>query len=96
MNAQSEAIKNAELSKIWAALKTNRPATDPQGLPSKTWAAMSLRTRSVLVMLGSTSAADPRELARKPWAALTETDRHGIAACAREMGQDLKNSVCLF
>ena len=88
--------KEAALNRCWDLVKTPLPGKDPYGLPGKTWGAMSVRTRSVLVMLGGTSAGDPRELARKPWASLSDQDRFGIAACAREMGRELKDAVCLF
>ena len=88
-------IKDQALARCWAAVKQARP-DDRQGLPSKTWADIPLRTRAVLVMLGATSMDDPREVARRPWGALSEADRVGIAAVAREMEHDLRSSVCLF
>lgn len=87
--------KEAELAKCWATVKSIKPQ-DRHGLPSKTWANIPLRVRSVLVMLGANTVEDPREVARRPWGALSDDDRRGIAACAREMGQSLKNASCLF
>lgn len=88
-------LKDAELAKCWQFAKAATPE-DRQGLPSKTWAQMDVRTRSVLVMLGAHSMEDPREVARRPWGSLSESDRRGISACARELGRDLKNASCLF
>lgn len=88
-------IKQQALEKCWAAVKQAKP-DDRQGLPAKTWAAIPLRTRAVLVMLGATSMDDPREVARRPWGALSDADRVGIAAVARDMEQDLRSAVCLF
>lgn len=96
MSATQQSPKDAALAKCWELVKEKQKPSDPYGLPGKTWGAMSVRTRSVLVMLGGTSAGDPRELARKPWASLSDQDRFGIAACAREMGRELKDAVCLF
>ena len=94
MQAQPS-IKDAALSRAWAAIKQAKP-DDSQGLPSKTWAAMSPRVKTVLVMLGATSAIDPREAARRPWGSLSEEDRTGIAACAKEMSRNLRDAACLF
>lgn len=89
------ANKDAALAKCWELVK--KPAVNErQGLPSKTWAEMPIRTRSVLVMLGGTSMDDPREVARRPWASLSSKDQDGIAACARELRDNLKNASCLF
>lgn len=91
----SAAIKNAELAKCWALVK--KPVlNERQGLPAKTWADMPLRVRAVLVMLGGTTMGDPREVARRPWESLSLPDREGIASCAREMRDNLKNASCLF
>lgn len=87
--------KDAAIASAWAAVKQIK-TSDPQGLPSKTWAAMPIRTRSVLVMLGGSSMGDPREMARRPWESLSQVDRDGIATCAREMAESLKNASCLF
>ena len=92
----SVAIQKEALANCWALLQEKRPTPDPHGLPAKTWADMNIRTRSVLVMLGGTSAGDPRELARKPWGGLSDEDRCGIAACARQIGRDLRDASCLF
>lgn len=95
MQAQ-QSIKDTELARCRAYVKqVNRPE-DHQGLSSKTWAAMDLRTRSVLVMLGAKSMDDPREVARRPWGSLSDTDRDGIAACAKELSHNLRDAVCLF
>jgi hypothetical protein len=93
--AQSLKIKNEHLARAWASVKQVKP-DDRQGLSSKTWADIPLRTRAVLVMLGAVSDADPREVARRPWGSLTDADRHGIATCAREMGKHLRAASCLF
>jgi hypothetical protein len=93
---QQQSIKDASLARAWACVKqVNRPE-DRHGLPAKTWAAMSHRARSVLVMLGAKTAEDPRELARRPWGSLSDTDRDGIAACAKELSRDLRDAACLF
>lgn len=92
----NQALKTQSLAACWALVHEKRPTPDPHGLPAKTWAFMSLRTRQVLVMLGGTSDGDPRELARRPWEALTNEDRISIAACARQMGRELQNASCLF
>lgn len=88
-------IKEASLARAWAAVKQAKP-DDRQGLPSKTWAAMSVRTKAVLVMLGAQSMEDPREVARRPWGSLSDEDRTGIAACAKELSQNLRDAACLF
>lgn len=95
MTTTTQSPKDAALSKAWAAIKQGTPK-DAMGLPSKTWAAIPLRTRAVLVMLGATSMDDPREVARRPWASLSDADREGIGAVAREVAHNLKNAACLF
>jgi hypothetical protein len=95
MTAAHQSIKDACLAKAWAVVKQPQPK-DAMGLPSRTWAAMPLRTRSVLVMLGVTSMEDPRKVAARPWASLSDADRQGISACARDMHHDLKDAACLF
>jgi hypothetical protein len=94
MQAQPS-IKDAALSRAWAAIKQTKP-DDRQGLPSKTWAAMSPRAKTVLVMLGAKTEEDPREMARRPWGSLSDEDRTGIAACARELSHNLRDAACLF
>jgi len=88
-------LKDACLERAWAAIKQTKP-DDRQGLPSKTWAGMSPRVKTVLVMLGAKSVEDPREVARRPWGSLSDEDRTGIAACAKEMSQNLRDAACLF
>ena len=67
-----------------------------ENLPSRTWRAMGLRTRTVLVMLASSDCAgDPRTYAAQPWGSLSVGDQCAIAACARELGRDLCGAVCL-
>lgn len=88
-------LKDQHMAKCWQVAKAAKPE-DRQGLPSKTWAQMDVRTRSVLVMLGAHSMEDPREVARRPWGSLSDSDRQGIASVARELGRDLKNASCLF
>lgn len=86
-----------EMQKAWAAALTpKKEKPDLQGLPQGVWAAMSLRTRAVLVMLGAASMEDPRQVARRPWEALSDADRAGIAAVAQTLRKDLKAAVCLF
>lgn len=92
----SESIRKQALARCWAVVKQPCPEDDRQGLPSKTWADIPLRTRAVLVMLGAANMEDPRKVAQRPWGALSEEDRVGIAAVAREMQRDLRSSVCLF
>lgn len=92
---QQPSIKDASLARAWAAIKQTKP-DDRQGLPSKTWAAMSPRAKTVLVMLGAKTVEDPRELARRPWGSLSDEDRTGIAACARELSHNLRDAACLF
>lgn len=94
MQAQPS-IKDAALARAWAAVKQDKPS-DRQGLPSRTWAEMPMRTKAVLVMLGAKSMEDPREVARRPWGSLSESDREGIAACARELNRSLASASCLF
>jgi len=67
-----------------------------ESLPGRTWRAMSLRTRSVLVMLASDHEGDARAYAGRAWEALTPGDQVSIAACARELSRDLSGSICLF
>ena len=89
-------LKETHLKKAWDCIKQGSKPDDAQGLPAKTWSAMPLRTRAVLVMLGAQSMEDPREVARRPWPALSDSDRVGIAACARSIGKDLRDAACLF
>ena len=91
----TQSIKDQALAKAWAAVKQAKP-DDRQGLPSRTWDQMPMRVRAVLVMLGAYSTSDPRQLARLPWGSLSDQDRMGIAACAREMQSGLKDAACLF
>lgn len=95
MTAAQQSPKELALAKAWAVVKQVKP-DDRQGLPSRTWAAMPIRTKAVLVMLGATSMEDPREVARRPWCSLSEKDREGIAQCAKEMRKHLDSASCLF
>lgn len=91
----SQSIKAAALDRcreLVRGIKQN----DPQGMPSKTWSEMPIKTRTVLVMLGSTTDEDPRTVARRPWESMPENDRVSIGACARQLGNDLKRAACLF
>lgn len=92
---QISPLKDQHLARMRAAVTQAKP-DDKQGLPSRTWAAMDLRVRSVLCMLGASTMGDPRELARKPWGSLSDQDRQGIAACARQFRDSLKDASCLF
>lgn len=92
----AQSIKDQALARAWAAVKKPLPEKDAQGLPARTWSAIDMRTRSVLVMLGASSMEDPREVARRPWGSLSESDRQGIAAVAREISANLKDAACLF
>lgn len=88
-NKDSELARCRELVR---GIKQN----DPQGLPSKTWSEMPMKTRTVLVMLGSTTSEDPRTVARRPWESIPEAERVTIGACARQLGRDLTRAACLF
>lgn len=95
LQQQKLSIKDEALSRcreLVRGIKQN----DPQGLPSKTWAEMPIKTRTVLVMLGSTTSEDPRTVARRPWESMKEDDRVSIGACARQLGRDLTKANCLF
>jgi hypothetical protein len=92
---QISPLKDACLARAWAAVKQPKP-NDTQGLPSRTWAAIPLRTRSILAMLGGTSMDDPREVARRPWESFSNADKLSIAACARELSKSLNDASCLF
>lgn len=96
MSQAQQSLKDIHLAKAWAAVKTPLKEADNHGLPQKTWADIPMRTRAVLVMLGATSMEDPREVARRPWASLSQADREGIGACAREISRNLRNAACLF
>lgn len=67
-----------------------------ESLPGRTWRAMDLRTRTVLVMLASSHGGDPRDYASKPWDNLSADDQPAIAACARELLRSLKHANSLF
>lgn len=69
---------------------------EPDSLPGRTWRAMSLATRTVVVMLAASTQGDPREAARQPWESFTDSDRASMAACARELGRELSGAACLF
>ena len=92
---QVSPLKDEYLARMRAAVQQAKP-DDRQGLPAKTWGAIPVRVRAVLVMLGASTMEDPREIARKPWGALSDADRVGIAAVAREMRDSLKDASCLF
>jgi hypothetical protein len=94
-HAASASIKNEALARC-RELVSSTPKADPQGLPGKTWAAMPIKTRTVLVMLGSTCKEDPRDVARRPWQSLGQSDRESIGACARQLGRDLIGAAGLF
>lgn len=96
MEAATTYIKDTELAKAWAYIKQINGPHDRQGLPARTWAEIPLRTKSVLVMLGAKSMDDPREVARRPWGSLSDADREGIAACAKELSHSLRDAPCLF
>ena len=78
------------------AKRTEDEARKAESLPGRTWRRMDLRTRSVLVMLGSTHVGDPSVYAAQAWEALAPADQVGIAACARTLGRDLRRASCLF
>lgn len=96
MSAAAMSPKDAALARCWELVKAAKPEEDRQALPARTWSQMDIRTRSVLVMLGAASMEDPREVARRPWGSLSQKDREGIAACARQIGHDLRDAACLF
>jgi hypothetical protein len=96
MSTATPSIKEQCLAKAWELVKTGAPAIDRMGLPSRTWADLPLRTRAVLVMLGATSMEDPRKVAQLPWGSLSDADRVGISAVAKDMQHDLRNAACLF
>lgn len=79
--------------KAMLAGRQQRPA---ESLPARTWAAMNLRVRTVLVMLGGTSSQDPGTVAAMPWEALPASDQTSIAAVAREMREQLQGAICLW
>lgn len=91
---QISPLKNEHLARMRAAVTQAKP-DDKQGLPSRTWAAMDLRMRAVLCMLGG-SEQSPQEMARKPWGSLSDADRQSIAAIARQMRDSLRDASCLF
>lgn len=95
MSSATPSLKDVHLAKCWEAVKQVKP-DDRHGLPSKTWAAIPMRTRAVLVMLGAKTMEDPREVARRPWVSLSLEDREGIAGVAREMKHNLQDAACLF
>jgi hypothetical protein len=72
-----------------------RKGREPDSLPGRTWRAMSLRVRTVVVMLGG-SAGDPKEAARQPWESFGDAERASMGAVARELGQNLRDAACLF
>ena len=88
-------IKATELARCRELVKGIKQ-NDPQGLPSKTWSEMPVKTRTVLVMLGSTTGEDPRTFARRPWESIPQADRVSIGATARQLGRDLGRASCLF
>lgn len=67
-----------------------------ESLPGRTWRDMSLRTRTVLVMLASTHDGDARDYASRAWEALDVADQVSMAACARALRDDLSASACLY
>ncbi len=81
------------MERIQAAQAGAKPR---QSLPARTWAAMSLRTRTVLVMLGAESDEDPRTIAAAPWESLSDADRVSIGACARALRGDLASASTLW
>lgn len=87
-------LKNEHLARMRAAVTQDKPE-DKQGLPSRTWAAMDLRMRAVLCMVGGYEQ-NPQEMARKPWGSLSDADRQSIAAIARQMRDSLRDASCLF
>lgn len=91
--AQARAARNEAIARIVANQKDRKPL---ESLPGRTWAAMSLKTRTVLVMLASSTAGNARDLAARQWEQLTEQDRESIAACARELGRDLAGAASLY
>lgn len=95
MSAAGQSVKDSAIARAWAVIKQGK-TDDAQGLPSRTWTDIPIRTRAILVMLGASSMEDPREVARRPWASLSEADREGISACAREIRDSLRHAACLF
>ncbi len=73
-----------------------RPATEPDSLPGRTWRAMSVPARTVVVMLAASTSGDPREAARQPWESFSDADRASMAACARDLSRELRDAACLF
>ncbi|OWQ83832.1 hypothetical protein CDN99_25540 [Roseateles aquatilis] len=67
-----------------------------ESLPGRTWREMSIRTRTVLVMLASAHDGDARAYASRAWEALAPADQVSMAACARELGRDLSGARCLY
>lgn len=77
------------------AVEANK-GREAQSLPARTWAAMPLRTRTVLAMLGALSSNNPDKTARQQWDTIPEGDRMSMAAIARDLGKSLRDAACLF
>lgn len=73
-----------------------RKGREPDSLPGRTWRAMSERTRVVLVMLAASTDGNPQDVARQPWESFSDGDKASMAACARELGGNLRDAACLF
>lgn len=73
-----------------------RQGREPDSLPGRTWRAMSVPARTVVVMLAASTSGDPREAARQPWESFSDADRASMAACARDLSRELRDSACLF
>lgn len=69
---------------------------ESDSLPGRTWRAIAIEARVVVVMLAATAPGDARELARQPWDSFSAADQASMAACARLLARELRQAGSLF
>ena len=92
----SAAQRMAHVAKARALLAGHKRNSESQSQPGKTWAAIDIRTRAVIVMLSSEQPGDPRAIARQPWGSYTDADQCRMAATARELLRELRDVASLY
>lgn len=83
-------------TKARIAERSKQASREGVSLPGRTWAAIDVRTRTVLVMLGASQEGDPRRLAAQPWASFPAADQCSMAAVARQLRRQLDSAASLF
>lgn len=79
-----------------AIAERSKHAVTGSSLPARTWAAIPLPTRQLLVVLASDQAGEPERISRQPWDSFSTADQCRLGAAARSLSRDLRFASSLF